>query len=160
MSLPVATGVNRYLRHAAIERGLSANTLSAYERDLGEYSAFLARAGITEVGAITREHVTAFALDVRARRGLAASSTARMLSSVRGWHRFLLDEREVEADAAAEIRPPKAPARLPKALSRDQVDRLLAATDGDEPRQLRDKALLELLYATGARVSEAVDLDV
>jgi integrase/recombinase XerD len=83
-----------------------------------------------------------------------------MLSTVRGFHRFLLEEGRVEVDAARDIRPPKQPSTLPKAITVDQVAALLAATDGDELDQLRDKALLELMYATGARVSEAVGLNV
>ena len=89
-----------------------------------------------------------------------ASSVARALSSVRGFTRFLVDEGELEADPAVEVTPPKLPSRLPKALTIEQVEKLLAATDGEELDRLRDKALLELLYATGARVSEAVGLNV
>jgi integrase/recombinase XerD len=83
-----------------------------------------------------------------------------MLSSVRGWHRFLAEEGLVDRDVAAAQRPPKHPKRLPKAITIDEVERLLEACGGDDPLALRDRALLELLYATGARVSEAVDLDV
>ena len=89
-----------------------------------------------------------------------ASSLARVLSSIRGLHRFLLDEQLVEVDVAREVRPPKLPGRLPKAITIDQVRALLETTDGDELLAIRDKALLELLYATGARVSEAVGLNV
>jgi integrase/recombinase XerD len=83
-----------------------------------------------------------------------------VLSAVRGLERFLVDEGELVADATREVRPPKLPGRLPKAITIGQVEALLVATDGDEPEHLRDKALLELLYATGARVSEIVDLNV
>ncbi len=93
-------------------------------------------------------------------RPLAPASVARKLSSIRGFTRFLVEEGELAVDPAAEVAPPKQTQRLPKALTIDQVEQLLAATDGDEPARLRDKALLELLYATGARVSEAVALNV
>jgi integrase/recombinase XerD len=85
---------------------------------------------------------------------------SRMLSSIRGFHRFLLDEQVVGTDVTADLKPPKLAMRLPKAITIEQVERVLAATDGDEPQALRDKALLELLYATGARVSEAVALNL
>jgi integrase/recombinase XerD len=156
--------LHAYLRQLAIERGLSQNTLAAYRRDLGRYLEWL---GEVDAAAVTREHVTGFLASLRegpaVRDGgsaVTASSAARMLSSVRGFHRFLLAEGVVEVDVAADVKPPKLPMSLPKALSIEQVEALLAATDGDEPQQLRDKALLELLYATGARISEVVALNV
>lgn len=158
----IAVAVDRYLRHVSIERGLSANTLQAYRRDLEAYSALLGARGILTPSAITQQDVAAFAHELRTRRErpLSASSTARMLSSVRSWHRFLLDESMVEVDVSAEVKPPKQSMKLPKAISIEQMEAVLAATDGDEPQALRDKALLELLYATGARISEAVALNV
>lgn len=154
--------VDRYLRHVAIERGLSDNTLQAYRRDLSAYTDVLTRRGIETPEGIAPADVSAFAHELRTRedRPLTASSMARMLSSVRGFHRFLLDEGLVSVDAAVDAAPPKLPMRLPKAISIEQMESVLAATDGDEVQNLRDKALLELLYATGARVSEAVALNV
>jgi integrase/recombinase XerD len=158
----LAVAIDRYLRHVAIERGLSANTLQAYRRDLASYSILLVLRGISTPEAISPADVSAFAQELRTRsdRPLSASSMSRMLSSVRGFHRFLLDEGLVTVDAAAETKPPKLPMRLPKAISIEQMASVLAATDGDDIQSLRDKALLELLYATGARVSEAVGLNV
>lgn len=160
----LAREVERYLRHVQLERGRSTHTVAAYRRDLHRYLAHLAVRGVTEPGAIGEADVAAFVAAVRepadGSRGVSASSAARMLSSVRGWHRFLLDEGMVARDVAAEQRPPKQPKRLPKAISIAEVERLLAACSGDGPIALRDRALLELLYATGARVSEAVDLAV
>lgn len=154
--------VDRYLRHVTIERGLSDNTLAAYRRDLGAYLQFLEGLGVVSPGAITAAEVSAFSqhLGMRAEGALAASSKARMLSSVRSLHRFLLEEGDVETDVAAETKPPKLPSRLPKAITIEQMSAVLAATDGDELQSLRDKALLELLYATGARISEIVALNV
>ncbi len=151
-----------YLRHVAIERGLSGNTLAAYRRDLAAYAASLERRGIHSVDAISTADVEAFAHELRTRPegALAVSSVGRMLSSVRGFHRFLEVEGLVTVDVATETTPPKLGLRLPKALSIEQVEALLEATGGDDPVALRDRALLELLYATGARVSEAVDLNV
>lgn len=157
----LSTAVDRYLRHVSIERGLSTNTVQAYRRDLGAYLDALTRRGIETPEGISSDDVGAFAHELRTRADpLTASSVARMLSSVRGFHRFLLDEGLVTTDAAAETTPPKLPLRLPKAITIEQMASVLAATDGDEPQAMRDKALLELLYATGARVSEAVALNV
>jgi integrase/recombinase XerD len=158
----LAVAVDRYLRHVAIERGLADNTIQAYRRDLGSYSDVLVRRGIDDPSLITSADVSAFAQELRTRadRPLTASSMARMLSSVRGFHRFLLEEGIVAVDVAAEAKPPKLAMRLPKAISIEQMASVLAATDGDDIQSLRDKALLELLYATGARVSEAVGLNV
>jgi integrase/recombinase XerD len=154
--------VDSYLRHVSIERGLSANTLAAYRRDLGVYTAWLAEQGVDQPGSIDATTVSAFSqyLGSREESPLTASSMARMLSTVRGLHRFWLEEGIVDADVAVDVKPPKLASRLPKAISIDQVSALLAATDGDTVQAMRDKALLELLYATGARVSEAVDLNV
>jgi len=160
--MTVAADVDAFLRHVAIERGLSANTVAAYRRDLGVYRAWLDSEGIGDVRAVTPATLSAFAvhLGTREESPLTASSLARMLSTVRGFHRFLLEEGRVEVDAARDLRPPKLPSRLPKAISVEQVSALLAATEGDDVASLRDRALLELMYATGARVSEAVGLNV
>jgi integrase/recombinase XerD len=158
----LARALDRYLRHVSIERGLSANTVAAYRRDLGGYLQLLAERGIQTPDAIGPHDVSAFAaaLRTRAEEPLAASSVARMLSSVRGFHRFLLEEGLAVSDVAAETKPPKLASRLPKAITVEQMAALLATADGDDVRSLRDKALLELLYATGARISEASALDV
>ncbi|GAB3031431.1 site-specific tyrosine recombinase XerD [Parafrigoribacterium mesophilum] len=160
--MELARALDRYLRHVSIERGLSVNTVAAYRRDLGAYLQLLAERGIQTPQAIGQHDVAAFAAALRSRPEdpLAASSVARMLSSVRGFHRFLLDEGLVETDVAAETKPPKLASRLPKAITVEQMATLLATADGDDVRSLRDKALLELLYATGARISEASALDV
>ena len=158
----IQVAIDRYLRHAAIERGLSKNTLEAYRRDLDLWSAFLEAGGIVDVAAIAHAHVGAFALHLGSRPegALVAASLARVVSSVRGFHRYLVAEGLATVDVAAETKPPKLPSRLPKAISVEEMGSLLAATDGDDVQSLRNKALLELLYATGARVSEAVALNV
>ncbi|WP_345802164.1 site-specific tyrosine recombinase XerD [Microbacterium sp. AZCO] len=169
--------VDAYLRHISIERGLSDNTVDAYRRDLAGYVEWLAGRGIGDSDAVTPELVSQFAADrATAEPPPAASSLARLQSSVRGLHRFLAREGIETADPSARLRPPKLPQRLPKALTIDQVERLLDASGpapggpstgsgaggggGVELTGIRDRALLELLYATGARVSEAVQLDV
>jgi len=153
-----------YLDHLAVERGAARNTLLSYRRDLERYLQFLARAGRTEVHQITAADVSEFLAVLRTgspgHPPLAASSAARAVVAARGWHRFLFAEGTVSSDASRDVRPPTPARRLPKALPVSTIAALLEAASGDEPRGLRDRALLELLYATGARISEAVGLDV
>lgn len=155
--------VDAYLRHISIERGLSDHTVAAYRRDLAGYVDWLTGRGIRDSGEVTAALVGEFAAErASADPPPAASSLARLQSSVRGLHRFLAREGIEDGDPTGRLRPPKAARRLPKALPIDQVERLLdaAAVASDELIGLRDRALLELLYATGARVSEVVQLDV
>lgn len=157
----LAREFDRYLRHLAIERGLSANTVAAYRRDLTAFLTALAERGVTDAAQLEADAVRGYVVGLRERaQPLSASSTARVISSIRGFMRFLLEEGVIAADPSESLAAPKQPKRLPKALSHAQVEALLAATDGDDAVRMRDKALLELLYATGARVSEAVALDV
>lgn len=148
-----------------MERGLSPNTLGAYERDLRRYCTHLRSRGVTEPGLAGEADVTSFLEALRTGtdggRVLAASSASRAITAVRGWHRFLLAEGDTQADPSAAVHPPQVGRRLPKALAVEEVTRLLeAASPDDSPVSLRDRALLELLYATGARISEAVSLVV
>lgn len=160
--MPLSRNLDSYLRHVSIERGLAANTVTAYRRDLDGYVEWLTSRGVSAIADVTQQHVSEYIRELGSREEspLTASSLARVLSSVRGLHRFLLEEGEVDADVARDVKPPKLPSRLPKALSIDQVTALLDATSGDDIQALRDRALLELLYATGARVTEAVSLNV
>lgn len=164
----LARAVDAYLRHISLERGLSEHTVAAYRRDLGGYVEWLAAHGVDDTTAVTPALVTRFAAErAAAQPPPAATSLARLQSSVRGLHRFLAREGIAGDDPSGRLRPPKAPRRLPKALTIDQVTQLLDASgpapDDAAPGDLaglRDRALLELLYATGARVSEIVQLDV
>ncbi|RKS94278.1 integrase/recombinase XerD [Microbacterium sp. AG790] len=160
--------IDAYLRHITIERGLSEHTVAAYRRDLGGYGEWLVAAGVEDTSDITPAVVAQFAAErAAADPPPAATSLARLQSSVRGLHRFLVREGIELSDASDHLTPPKTPQRLPKALTIDQIAALLdaagpapgAATETDVIR-LRDRALLELLYATGARVSELMQLDV
>ena len=164
----LARAVDAFLRHITIERGLSAHTVAAYRRDLAGYLDWLASHDVEDTDAVTTELVTRFASERAASDPPPAStSLARLQSAVRSFHRFLAREGIATEDPTSRLRPPKAPMRLPKALPVDDVIRLLDAA-GPAPEDaapgeligLRDRALLELLYATGARVSEIVDLDV
>jgi integrase/recombinase XerD len=150
--------VQAYLDHLTVERGLSRNTLSSYRRDLDRYGESLTAAGVTDLAAVTAADVTRHLLQLR--EDLAAASAARAISAVRGLHRFAAREGLAAQDVSREVRPPAPPKRLPKALDVDQVSRLLASVTGDEPLALRDRALLEVLYGTGARISEAVGLAI
>lgn len=153
-----------YLLHVSVERGLAPNTLQAYERDLLRYGSFLASIGITEVEQITRHHISEFSqgLSDGADGGsaLGLRSVARTVVSVRGLHKFWALEGISNADPAADIHPPQAGQRLPKAISVDDVTRILEAAGSETPAGLRDAAMLEFLYSTGARISEVVGLDV
>lgn len=153
--------LDAYLRHVTVERGLSAHTIAAYRRDLGTYREWLVAEGIGDTAEVTPAVIDRFIGErASAEPPPASTSLARLQSSVRGWHRFLAREGIEIDDPSARLRPPKAPQRLPKALTIEQVERLLSAPSAEEPLGIRDRALLELLYATGARVSEAIDLDV
>ncbi|MFC3502019.1 site-specific tyrosine recombinase XerD [Micromonospora krabiensis] len=158
--------VRGYLDHLTVERGLSANTLSSYRRDLDRYLATLAAAGIDDLAAVGAAVVESHLARLRAgddgHPPLSVSSAARAASAVRGLHRFALREGLTGADPSRDVHPPTPPRRLPRALPVDDVVRLLetagpvAATGDGAPLALRDRALLEFLYGTGARISEAV----
>lgn len=153
--------LDAYLRHVTIERGLSTHTIAAYRRDLDGYTEWLTAEGVTDTSDVTPAVIDRFIAErASAVPPPASTSLARLQSSVRGWHRFLAREGIEIDDPSGRLRPPKAPRRLPKALTIDQVERLLAAPAAEDPIGIRDRALLELLYATGARVSEAIGLDV
>jgi integrase/recombinase XerD len=160
----LSRAVRSYLDHLTVERGLAANTLSSYRRDLERYLHVLTAAGVDDLAAVGPREVAAHIAALRAGDGehppLSAASAARAASAVRGLHRFAVREGLTPHDPAREVKPPTLPRRLPKALDVDQVERLLAAVDPDGPLALRDRALLEFLYATGARISEAVGADV
>lgn len=153
-----------YLRHLAVERGLSKNTISAYRGDLLRYQSFLDSASATPIS-VSSNQLADFAAHLVTLE-LRASSSARILASVRGFHKFLILENLRPDDPTVKLRPPRLGKRLPKSLSQEQVLALLKAS-GPEPDEettdlirLRDRAILELMYSTGTRVSEVVDLDL
>ncbi|MEV6033168.1 site-specific tyrosine recombinase XerD [Nonomuraea sp. NPDC051941] len=157
--------LSSYLAHLAVERSLAANTLASYRRDLRRYVEHLHARGRAELDEVGEADVLAFLAALREGDGehpaLVASSAARAVSAVRGLHRFALREGVTAHDPAHEVRPPRQPRRLPKAISVDEVERLIAASGPDgAPLTLRNRALLEVLYGTGARISEAVGLAV
>ncbi|EHR51681.1 tyrosine recombinase XerD [Saccharomonospora marina XMU15] len=160
----VTAVVSAYLDHLTVERGTARNTLDSYARDLRRYAAHLRRVGVADIRDVVPEHITEFGVALREgdgeRKPLAASSAARALVAVRGLHRFAMADGITEHDPARDVRPPAAARRLPKALPVDDVLRLLQVPSSGDVRALRDRALLELLYSTGARISEAVGLDL
>jgi integrase/recombinase XerD len=151
-----------------VERGLAVHTLAAYRRDLLRYEATLAALGRTVMGEVTTDDVAAFLAGLREgdddHSPLAASSAGRAVVAVRGLHAFAAAEGLAGSDPASLVHPPPSPRKLPRAIGVPEVERLIAAAgsgaDGNALRPLRDGALLELLYGTGARISEAVGLDV
>jgi integrase/recombinase XerD len=157
--------VRSYLDHLAVERGVAANTLASYRRDLGRYLQFLAARKLTSIRDVDAAAIAAFLAYLREGDAehppLSATSAARSVVAVRGLHRFALRDGLVDVDVSREVKPPAPPRRLPKAITPDEVERLLdAAGYARTPLAIRDRALLELLYATGARISEAVGLAV
>lgn len=159
--------VERYLQHLAVERGLAANTLAAYRRDLHRYTEHLQEhtdPPVTTLRGIGTGHVQDFLRTVSAgapgRAPLSTRSAARCLVAVRGAHRFWALEGLTRTDPAAPVQPPTPGMRLPKAVPVEQVTALLESTGTETPQQLRDRALLEILYSTGARISEVTALDV
>ena len=163
--------VEAYLDHLIVERGVSRHTAAAYRRDLRRYVDYLAERGVAEPDQVTTSLIGDYAMrlreGVRAREGegwaerpLSAASVARAVVAVRSLHKFAVAEGVVADDPASAVAPPRPPRRLPKALSLEQVQAMLDVPATDTELGLRDAALLELLYGTGLRISEAVGLDV
>ena len=151
-----STPVSAYLTHLTVERRLAANSVAGYERDLRLLAGFAARRG-RRLDALTRQDLEGFVRDLMS-DGRSPRSVARAVACCRGFYRFLALEGRLKTSPADDLRPPRAWKALPRYLSTEEVDRLLAQPDVTTPRGLRDRALLELLYATGMRVSELVGL--
>ena len=152
----LSMAVVRYLRHVEVERRLAANTLEAYRRDLTKLAAF-AGARDRRIEALERADLEAFVRDLMA-RGLSPTSTARLVATVRGFFRFLRMVGDIAQNPADDLHAPRTLTSLPHSLALEDIDALLAAPDVTTPKGLRDRALIEVLYATGLRVSELVGL--
>jgi integrase/recombinase XerD len=157
--------VRTYLDHLSVERGLATNTLASYRRDLRRYLEFLEAAGVGDLDSVTEQTVTEFLARLRegdtGHPALSATSAARTVVAVRGFHRFAVADGLARTDPAAAVKPPTPAKRLPKALPLADVEAILeTAGSAGTVLALRDRALLEVLYGTGARISEAVGLDV
>jgi integrase/recombinase XerD len=150
--------VEEFLGHLAVERGASPHTVAAYRRDLGEYVRLLEQRSVADPDSVSRTDVTGYVLSLR-ERGLAPSTVERKVASVKSFHRFLVREGITENHPASRLPLPKVPQRLPEVLSIGEVERLMEQPFGSGPVGLRDRAVLEVLYGCGLRVSELASLD-
>ncbi len=151
--------VNQFIDYLSVERGLAPNTIEAYAGDLHKYINFLTSKGIKSLQNTTRKHITAFLLHQK-ERGLSSGSISRGLVAIKVFYRFLHRERFIKEDPTSVLDSPKIWRHLPETLSVDEIDKLLTRPDIRHWMGIRDKAALELMYATGMRVSEIVSLDV
>jgi integrase/recombinase XerD len=156
---PLDPALDLFLVHVRVEKGLAANSVEAYGRDLRRYLDDLARQGVRDWKDAGREHLLAH-LDHLLRAGIGARSQARALSAIRSLHRLLVSERIAPLDPTEDVDGPRPSRKLPQLLSREEVERLLAAPSSRTAAGVRDKAMIELLYATGLRVSELIGLSV
>ena len=158
VALPLSLDGEEFLTWLAVERGRAANTLAAYRRDLRAYESWLACRGVG-LGQVAEDDVTAYVAHLGA-AGRAPATVARALVTVRSFHRFLVDEGHTDADPTGEVGSPRVPQGLPKALTEEEVASLLGAVVGEDATGRRDRAILELLYGTGMRISELVGLSL
>jgi integrase/recombinase XerD len=156
---PLEPALDLFLAHVRVEKGLAENSVEAYARDVRRYLEHLARLGVRSWEKVGRAEIQAHLAEL-VRIGLSPRSQARALSAIRALHRLLFAEKLTPVDPADELDAPRPGRRLPELLSHDEIARLLAAPDGRSAAGLRDRAMLELLYATGLRVSELVSLGV
>lgn len=151
--------LNSFIHYLSVERGLSPNTLESYERDLTSYLDYLQKRNVRSLAQSDKMHITDYMLHLK-REGKAPSTLARSMAAIRSFYRFLLMEKWIDRDPTAHMSVPKPDKKLPKSLDVSEVERLLDAPDASTPAGVRDKAMLETLYATGMRVSELVSLNV
>ena len=160
---PLAPLILDFLAYLEFERALSRNTLEAYRSDLLQFGAFLERRGVNALDA-RHADLAAFLSDLAEgddeRPPVAAATLQRKAACLRSFYRHLRREQVIDHDPTADLRAPRKSQRLPKVLARDEVAALLAAPRGTDPASLRDRAILELMYACGLRASEAINLDV
>ncbi|HPC85471.1 MAG TPA: site-specific tyrosine recombinase XerD [Smithellaceae bacterium] len=149
--------LNRYHHYLLIEKGAADNTLAAYGRDLNRYRIFLDQRGISDPRSVAPQTVVDFLVQLRS-EGLSANSMNRTLAALRGFYKYLLREKVLEESPLARIELAKVWMRLPDTVSQEEMNRILSGPDDSTPSGLRDRAMLELLYATGLRVSELAGL--
>jgi len=151
--------IDEYLNFMAVEKGASRNTIDGYSRDLNRYAGFVEERGVLQISAIGTEDVIAYLASLHG-EGLAANSVNRALAAIRGFYRYLLREKKVDHTPMAHIVLAKVWTRLPDVLSREEMVLLLAQPGAETPADIRDSAMLELMYATGIRVSELIGLTI
>jgi len=149
--------IDTFLNYLSVERGLANNTITSYREDLNTYLDFIAKSDIDALSKIDKSNITGFMFDQKG-RGIAVNSIARRLAAIRMFHRFLTRERIVKSDPSALIDSPKLWKKIPETLTLNEVEELIAQPDVRRSQGIRDRAILETLYATGMRVSEAVNL--
>ena len=157
MPLPIDRALDELFGHFKVERGLSPNTLEAYGRDLRRFATFLEGEGIDDLEAVDSSHVLSFMLRLH-EEGLASRSVARNLAAIRGLFRYMVKNRRLDRDPTVHVESPKLWRKLPDVLSQSEVERLLAQPGADSVQGLRDTTMLEVMYATGLRISELVNL--
>ncbi|OPL11116.1 MAG: recombinase XerD [Firmicutes bacterium ML8_F2] len=153
------TQLQSYTNYLAVEKGLARNTLESYNRDIRKMIAFLKKKGVTSPEAVNQDMLVQFIGELK-NNGQATSSISRCIASVRSFFNFLLQEGVIPQNAAWKLESPRIERKLPRILTTDEVDKLLDQPSTGKHKELRDKAMLELLYASGIRVSELVSLDI
>lgn len=156
--MSLSPDAEEFLSFLLVERGRAQNSVRSYRHDLVAYEEFLAGRGL-DLRSVTSAEIDNYLAFLRA-AGLRSSSRARALAAIRGLHHFCVDERGIPNDPTTDVEAPKIPSSIPKALSENEVIRLLDAASGDDTRSIRDRAMLEILYATGLRISELVNLSI
>lgn len=152
--------IEDFIHYLVVERGLAPNTIESYKRDLVKYAEYLKKVEtVSSFEEVTREHIIAF-MRYMMENGKSSKTIARHVASIRSFHQFLLREHIVDKDPSVHIETPQVERTLPKVLSPDEVEALLTAPDESTPFGKREKAMLELLYATGIRVTELMNLNV
>lgn len=151
--------VKEFINYLAVERGLANNTLDSYNRDLNQFMSFLEKEKVSEVQKATRNMIMAYLLFLQ-KRGRATATVSRHLAALKSFYHYLVKEKYIEKDPTVNLESPKLEKKLPRILTVDEVEMLLHQPKGNDPTSLRDKAMLELLYATGIRVSELISLDI
>ncbi len=151
--------INNYMNYLAVEKGLSKNTLESYRRDLEKFIAFVSKHQISKPEEVDRDALNLFIADLKI-KGRATSTISRGIASIRSFFNFLLQEGLIDTNPTLELESPKLEKKLPRVLTTGEIDRLLAQPLAGDNNGLRDKAMLELLYASGIRVSELVSLNI
>jgi integrase/recombinase XerD len=149
--------IDDFMNYLSVERGLAKNTLLAYRRDLDKYIDYLSQKGIKAGTQVSREHVSNFMFDLK-KHDMSATTICRNLAAVKMFHRFLVRENLAKEDPTTLVDTPKLWMRMPSVLTQAEVESMIAAASGKKVQQIRDQAILEILYASGLRVSELSDL--